>query len=303
LPTLLRPRAGATDDDCEMTKRKVLLVDDNEDDSFLTRKALEKKEYDVVSAKTVVEALRRIATQNFDVLITDLHMPDAGDGFAVVTAMRHTQPDALTLVASDFPDVKRAMDAILLEADDVLTKPFDVEQLAALVEKRKSAAKPVSKKKESVAAILDRDVSILIDRWLSRVERVEELAALKLTAKERTAYLPEIIKNLSTRLRAVRDIEAIDTPSAAAVNHGQLRFRQGYTAPLIVQESRILQVSIFETIERNLGTVDFNLVLPDIMIIADEVDSQLKQAIDAFLKMRREGAAGPSPLASAAAPH
>jgi CheY-like chemotaxis protein len=286
-----------------MTKRKVLLVDDNEDDCFLTRKSLESKDCEVVLAKTVIEALRQIATQNFDVLITDLHMPDAGDGFAVVTAMRHTQPDALTLVASDFPDLKRAMEAILLQADEVLVKPFDAERLAGLMDKGKSRVKPTKKTKESVASILDRDVAILIERWLSRVERVEELAALKLTAKERTAYLPEIVKNLSTRLRAVRDIEAIDSPSAAAVKHGQLRFRQGYTAPLIVQESRILQVSIFETIERNLGTVDFNLVLPDIMIIADEVDSQLKQAIDSFLMMQREGGVGASPLASAAAPN
>jgi hypothetical protein len=129
---------------------------------------------------------------------------------------------------------------------------------------------------------------------------VKELAAIPLTVKERTAYLPEIVKNLSTRLRSIRDIEVIDSPSAAAVKHGQIRFRQGYTPPLIVQESRILQVSIFETIERNLGTVDFNLVLPDIMIIADEVDSQLKQAIDAFLILQHEqGASVPSPLVSA----
>src|SRR5579863_10452886 len=41
---------------------------------------------------------------------------------------------------------------------------------------------------------------------------------------------------------------------------------------LMVQESRILQVCIFETIQRNLSTVDFGLVLSDIMLIADEVD-------------------------------
>jgi CheY-like chemotaxis protein len=284
----------------KVIKRKVLLVDDNEDDCFLTRRSLERNDCEVVLAKTVVEALRQIATQNFDVLITDLHMPDAGDGFAVVTAMRHTQPEALTLVASDFPDTKRAMDAVLLQADEVLVKPFDAAQLAALMDKRKSMVKSPKKAKESVANILDHDVNILIDRWLERVERVKELAAIPLTVKERTAYLPEIVKNLSTRLRSIRDIEVIDSPSAAAVKHGQIRFRQGYTPPLIVQESRILQVSIFETIERNLGTVDFNLVLPDIMIIADEVDSQLKQAIDAFLILQHEqGASVPSPLVSA----
>jgi hypothetical protein len=57
---------------------------------------------------------------------------------------------------------------------------------------------------------------------------------------------------------------------------------------MLVQESRLLQVSIFETIQRNLSTVDFTSVLPDIMIIADEVDSQLKQAIGTFLTVQRE---------------
>jgi hypothetical protein len=46
-------------------------------------------------------------------------------------------------------------------------------------------------------------------------------------------------------------------------------------------------VCIFETIERNLSTVDFTKVLPDIMIIADEVDCQLKQTIDSFLTTER----------------
>jgi hypothetical protein len=78
---------------------------------------------------------------------------------------------------------------------------------------------------------------------------------------------------------------------SGSIGHGISRYRQRYTAPLIVQESRLLQVSIFETIQRNLSTVDFTSVLPDIMIIANEVDSQLKQAIDSFLKMQRSAAA------------
>jgi len=72
---------------------------------------------------------------------------------------------------------------------------------------------------------------------------------------------------------------------------GELRCRQGYTAPLIVQESRILQVCIFETIQRNLAHVDFSTVLPDIMIIADEVDSQLTQSIDSYVKANQAGVA------------
>ena len=84
------------------TRSKILLVDDDKDDRFLTQKSLESKNCEVVSATSVTEALKQIATQRFDVLITDLHMPEAGDGFTLVTAMRHSQPEALTLVVSGF---------------------------------------------------------------------------------------------------------------------------------------------------------------------------------------------------------
>ena len=40
--------------------------------------------------------------------------------------MRHSQPDALTLLVSGYPDVQSAMAAILLEADEIIVKPFEV---------------------------------------------------------------------------------------------------------------------------------------------------------------------------------
>jgi hypothetical protein len=48
------------------------------------------------------------------------------------------------------------------------------------------------------------------------------------------------------------------------------------------EESRLLQVSIFSTLQNSLGKVDFSTVLLDVMSIADEVDSQLKQAVLGF---------------------
>lgn len=270
-----------------MTRTKILLVDD--DDAVLTvmQESLEMKEFEVVSAANVTEALKQIVAQQFDVLVTDLHMPRPGDGFTVVTAMRHSQPEALTLVVSGFPDVQEAMAAIHLQADEVLVKPFEVKQLAELIrkktQKRVSPAKPT---KESIASILERDTTTTIQQWLSRVEQIEELTSVQLSSEERTDHLPGIMDNIIERLRKTRTVEAIANPSPAAVAHGKIRYCQGYTAPLIVQESRILQVCIFETIQRNLGAVDFSLVLSDIMLIADEVDSQLTQSVDSFLKMQ-----------------
>jgi hypothetical protein len=55
---------------------------------------------------------------------------------------------------------------------------------------------------------------------------------------------------------------------------------------MVVEESRILQVSIFSTIQNNLRRIDFGRVLLDVITIADEVDSQLKQAMMSYEEPR-----------------
>ncbi|HEX9344286.1 MAG TPA: hypothetical protein VF900_00115, partial [Candidatus Acidoferrum sp.] len=49
--------------------------------------------------------------------------------------------------------------------------------------------------------------------------------------------------------------------------------QQGYTAAMVVDESRILQVCIFSTLHRNERRVKFSKLLPDVVTIADEVDA------------------------------
>jgi hydroxymethylpyrimidine/phosphomethylpyrimidine kinase len=63
-----------------------------------------------------------------------------------------------------------------------------------------------------------------------------------------------------------------------------LRQQQGYTVPMLVEESRILQVSIFKTIHENMRNVDFTHVMKDVVTIADEVDSQLKEQMVRFME-------------------
>src|ERR1700730_10634082 len=102
------------------TSHRVLLVDDDDAVLGMMRESLELKGFEIVAVSGVAEALKRIAAENFEVLITDLHMPNAGDGFTVISAMRHSQPNALTMLLSGFPDVKSAMEAIILEADEIV---------------------------------------------------------------------------------------------------------------------------------------------------------------------------------------
>jgi CheY-like chemotaxis protein len=265
-----------------LKKNRILLVDDNEDIRAVFKEGLEGRGFEVVSAATVNEALSLISTENFDVLLSDLHMPDAGDGFTVVSAMRHAHPSAVTLVLSGYPALQEAMSAILLEADEVLVKPIGLAEITDIIQKKLSNPKArMAVSKERVAAILERDVDSTIQSWMSRVECTEELTAISLSSQERTGHLPKLLGDLVRRLRTAPNPKV--PISAAAREHGVLRRRQGYTIAMVVEESRILQVSIFNTLQNNLGNVDFSTVLLDVMAIADEVDSQLKEAVLGFM--------------------
>jgi DNA-binding response OmpR family regulator len=266
-----------------MKKNRILLVDDDAELRTVNQLGLEHYGFEVVPAATVNEALNLIATQTFDALLTDLQMPDPADGFTVVSAMRHKQPNAITLVNSGYPAIEEAMTTILLQADEVLVKPLKMAKIAEIIkEKLSNPSERSSMAKERVAAILDRDVDPTINDWVSRVERSEELAGLPLSFKERTGHLPKLMEDLVRRLRLLPNAKA--PVSNAAHDHGVLRHIQGYTAAMMVEESRILQVSIFNTLQTNLGTVDFSTVLLDVMTIADEVDSQLKQAMLGYME-------------------
>ena len=144
---------------------------------------------------------------------------------------------------------------------------------------------------EQVATILERDTPVTIADWLVRVEGESELTSVPLSKESRTGHLPKLLQELVGRLRVPRNLGTKQV-SEAAVAHGKVRHSQGYTIPMMVEESRILQVSIFQTLQNNLGTVDFSLLLIDVMAIADECDSQLKQTISSFM-----GRAAESPAA------
>jgi hypothetical protein len=209
-------------------------------------------------------------------------MPLAGDGFTLVSAMRHTHPHALTVVLSGYPALDEAMSAILAQADEIFAKPIRIGELKELIRTRLAQPHTIKRvKPESVASILEREVETTIQNWLDIVDQDAELTVIPLSRIERTGHLPKLLLDLVVRLRL--DSRSSAPISMAARDHGALRLQQGYTATMVVEESRILQVSIFSTLQRNLCGVDFNRLLLDVVTIADEVDSQLKQAMSSYV--------------------
>jgi DNA-binding response OmpR family regulator len=265
-----------------MTNPRVLVVDDNEAIRVMVQEGLQRDGFEVVAASNVSDALRHIATQKFDVLLSDLHMPLPGDGFTLVSAMRNTHPEALTIVLSGYPALSEAMAAILSQADEIIVKPFQIGSIKKLIRTRLADPRTIKRAKvESVASILERESDLTIQNWLDLVEDDAELTCISLSRADRTGHLPRLLRDLVVRLRLDSGLAA--PISMAAREHGEMRREQGYTVTMVVEESRILQVSIFSTLQRNMRSVDFSKLLLDVVTIADEVDSQLKQAMQCYV--------------------
>jgi len=142
-------------------------------------------------------------------------------------------------------------------------------------------AGPDTASTESVADILERELQSVIVDWLARVEQEPDLKCIPLNFEERTGHLPNLLHDVIRRLRLDAGTKA--PISKAAAEHGDLRRKQGYTVAMAVEESRLLQVTIFSTLHKNAKNLEFTTLLPNVVTIADEVDAQLKEQMLRFM--------------------
>jgi CheY-like chemotaxis protein len=266
------------------SKATILLVDDDEALRHMLAAVLAEHGYEVTTAASVPEALKLITAGSYDVLLSDLHMPGRGDGLTVVGAMRHANPKAVTILLSAFPEMDAAAQAILLQTDQILVKPMNIPALIEAIEQRLAIGPAPSRVTQSVATILECSIQSTVDAWFERVEKEKKLTVIAMSHEQRVGHLPKILVDLVSRLRSFRSLGSHELVSVAAQQHGRLRRQQGYSAAMMIEESRMLQVSIFETLQKNLASIDFSILLNGVMTIADEVDSQLSQAMDSYME-------------------
>jgi DNA-binding NtrC family response regulator len=168
-------------------KPRILLVDDTESVLESLKMILEHHDFEVVTASHVNDALQLIGSQTFDVLLSDLHMPNPGDGLTVVSAMRHSNPKAVTIIFSGYPEMKEAAAAILMQADEILVKPLEPKTLVEIIRARLKRARTPERIVENVANILEREAQATIQDWLLRVDLEPEIITVPLDFETRCA--------------------------------------------------------------------------------------------------------------------
>jgi EAL domain-containing protein (putative c-di-GMP-specific phosphodiesterase class I) len=111
---------------------RVLVVDDDPTLRRMLTRLLKRAAFDVVDTDTGRGALAALAAQAFDVIVSDIHMPD-GDGLDLLRSVRRIDLDIPVILMSGKPDVESAATALEFGAFRYLTKPLEAEAVEKLV--------------------------------------------------------------------------------------------------------------------------------------------------------------------------
>ncbi len=107
---------------------EILLVDDDPIILKTLSSALENQGYKITLAKSGESAIEKLTGHHFDILITDMYMNHV-HGLDVFKKAKKVYPDIMAIIITGIADIKTAIDALRLSADDYLLKPFETEEI------------------------------------------------------------------------------------------------------------------------------------------------------------------------------
>lgn len=121
-------------------KNSVLVVDDELLIRDLLYDFFQDRSWDVTVTGSAEKALQQIEARDFDVLLTDLKMPEM-DGSTLIDKVRIHRPDMPVIVITGYPSIESAVRSLRQRVDDYLTKPFNVTKLYKTVEETVARAR------------------------------------------------------------------------------------------------------------------------------------------------------------------
>ena len=109
-----------------MSKRKILVVDDEISVRTILKQILEKSDFEADSAGDGVEAVEKLKASSFDGVITDINMPNM-DGVALLKKIKEDYPDMPVIFITAFGRDKIVIEAMKVGLVDFIEKPFKMD--------------------------------------------------------------------------------------------------------------------------------------------------------------------------------
>ena len=173
------------------TAGRILVVDDEPVVNQSCRRVLTEAGFEVQTAQSGREGLSRACTQEFDLVITDLKMPDL-DGMNLIRSLRKQRPNTAIVVITGYGTISSAIEATRLGVAQYIEKPFTPEELSRAV--NGALAEAAEMPKAEINAELVRQVLLRAstdhsfgERLLMEGSRV--LSGLPLTSEAKAAIV------------------------------------------------------------------------------------------------------------------
>jgi two-component system response regulator PilR (NtrC family) len=165
---------------------RILIVDDEKGMRDLLSIMLRNDGYKVDSAESANRARDLILKTSYDLIISDIAMPD-GSGVDVLRAAKETQPDTIVILITAYASTESAIEALKLGAYDYIIKPFDVEEMRIVL---KNALERRQLERENT----------LLKRELQENSRFDDLVGESAAMEEVRAMLDRVAGTSSTVL-------------------------------------------------------------------------------------------------------
>jgi ActR/RegA family two-component response regulator len=263
----------------------ILFVDDEEGVRLTLAPLLESRGFRVTCAATVQDALTLITKSKFDVLLADLNIGQPGDGFTVVSAMRRTHPETVTLILTGYPDFQSALQAIRQQVDDFLTKPTEISLLVETIKSKLANRTPERHVRlQRLPDLIHQEQKRITEDWLASVKNDGELQLVPISDSERVDHLPSV---LEAAIHVAAGNQVTAQAMTVAALHGNIRSRQGYTVPLIMRESTLLQAVVARRVQENLLVINISTLIPDLISTYEAIGTLAEVSVRSFLAAAR----------------
>lgn len=174
-----------------MTKKTILLIDDEEAILASIGWTLENNNFETTTAKNGQEGIDLLQRKPFDLVITDLMMPQV-NGMAVLKRAKSLYPEIGVIILTGYGDVDSAVEALKMGADDYLQKPCDMDDL--LIKARRGF-----EKQDMVAQLQQQNKQLtreIVARRTVEMQLQEHQANLEQQVQDRTHELTRTVDEL-----------------------------------------------------------------------------------------------------------
>ena len=208
-----------------MHKGKILIADDDESIRFTLDTIFKDDGYITTTTKDGKNAKELIVQEKFDVIITDIKMPEI-DGVELLKWIKDTYPQISVIMITGYASLDSSIDSLRAGADDYIVKPFDVDylkiQVQGCIEKKKLCLKakaPLSKKQLSKTPPAEDPFSILYNNYNKLIKEIQ--TSLKgLLEEKKDLNQKKIQLAINKILNTIEESKTIPLPNPPPINGG-----------------------------------------------------------------------------------